>query len=60
MTSIFGEDLFFLVFIQFWQRKYIISTKLFVKLVKAEKASPQAKFYNLSTAIQYSQKSIKK
>ena len=34
----------FFVFIQFWRRKYIISTKLFVKLVKA------AKFYNLSTA----------
>ena len=50
MTSISGEDLF-LVFglIQFRQRKYITSTKLFVKLVKAAKASPHAKFYNLST-----------
>ena len=49
----FGEDLFFWVFIQFRRRKYsyIISTKLFVKLVKAAKASPHAKFYNLSTAV---------
>ena len=39
----------FLVFIQFQRRKYIISTKLFVKLVKAAKAYPHAKFYNLST-----------
>ena len=39
----------FLVFIQFRQRKYIIWTKLYVKLVKAAKASPHAKFYNLST-----------
>ena len=49
MTSICGEDLFFLlVFIQFRRRKYVISTKLFVKLVKAAKASHYAKFYNLS------------
>ena len=49
-ATIFGEDLFlFLVFIQFRRRKYIISTKVFVKLVKAAKVSPHAKFYNLST-----------
>ena len=40
----------FLVFIQLRRRKCIISTKLFVKLVKAAKASPHAKFYNVSTA----------
>ena len=39
----------FLVFIQFRRRKYIISTKVFVKLDKAAKASAHAKFYNLST-----------
>ena len=39
----------FLFFIEFRRRKCIISTKLFVKLVKAAKASSQAKFYNLST-----------
>ena len=39
----------FFVFIQFRRRKYIISTQLFVKLVKAAKASSHAKFYNLST-----------
>ena len=50
MTSISGEAFFlFSVFIQFRRRKYIISTKLFLKLVKAAKASPHAKFYNLST-----------
>ena len=49
MTSISGENFFLvLVFIQFRQRKYFISTKLFVKLVKPAKASPDAKFYNLS------------
>ena len=40
----------FLVFIQFRRQKCIIFTKLFIKLVKAAKASPHAKFYNLSTA----------
>ena len=29
----------------------MISTKVFVKLVKTAKASPHAKFYNLSTAL---------
>ena len=43
----------FLIFIQFRRRKCIIFTKLFVKLVKAAKASPHAKFYDLSTG--YSQ-----
>ena len=39
----------FLDFIQFRRSKHIISTKLFVKLVKAAKAFPHTKFYNLST-----------
>ena len=54
MTSIPAKTFFlFLVFIQFRRRKYIISSKLFVKLVKAAKAYPHAKFYNLSTAYHY-------
>ena len=39
----------FLVFFPFRRRKYIISIKLFVKLVKAAKASHHTNFYNLST-----------
>ena len=38
----------FWLFFPFRRRKYIISIKLFVKLVKAAKASHHTNFYNLS------------
>ena len=61
MTSISGEDLFLVFGLHsISATKYIISTKLFVKLVKAAKASPHAKFYNLSTDYGPEVKRVKK
>ena len=49
MTSISGEKLFFFGLHSISATEIHRFTKLFVKLVKAAKASPDAKFYNLST-----------
>ena len=52
-TSILGEELFFLVFVQFRQQNYVIFPKVLshAKCVwsRLQKRPPHAKFYNLST-----------